>query len=83
MTISTGFLSAAETRGKAVRTIYGDPSLSPLPYEPYYANLLRRKHAPAQSQIDYWVNSNTLDLFSLEQNIAASDEYFNVAQTLN
>jgi hypothetical protein len=77
--VAAGFLDSGEFRGDAVRSFYGDPSLAPLPSEPFFPNFLRRANAPAFWEIAYWVD-NAQDLLTVEVGFAASQEYFNAAQ---
>jgi hypothetical protein len=70
------FTGSAEFRSDAVRTFYGDPSLTPMPWEPFFVNLLHRNKAPAASEINGWVNTST-DFVSLEVTLAGSLEYYN------
>jgi acid phosphatase len=77
--VAVGFLNSAEFRGDAVRSFYGDPSLSPLPAEPFFPNLLRRASAPATWEVAFWVDSS-LDLLGIEAGFAESQEYFMAAQ---
>ena len=70
-------LGSGEFRGDAVRTFYGDPTLNPLPWEPFFANLLHRSMAPTSGEIAGWVNSS-LDFVTLEVTLAGSLEYYNL-----
>jgi hypothetical protein len=78
--IVAGFVQSAEFRVDAVRSFYGDPSLQPLPFQPFYPDLLRRPAAPLSAELAFWVFS-PMDVLSMEVNIAASAEYFDDAQT--
>src|SRR5438105_5881240 len=71
------FLTGREFRGDAVRTFYGDPGLTPLPWEPFFINLLHRSQAPAPLEIANWVTS-AVDFLSLEVTLAGSQEYYNL-----
>jgi hypothetical protein len=71
------FTGSAEFRSDAVRTFYGDPSLTPKPWEPFFVNLLHRSKAPASSEVAGWVNSG-VDFLSLEVVLAGSLEYYNL-----
>lgn len=62
-------------RQAAVRSFYGDPTLSPLPFEFFLPNLLHRPAAPAAIEVAFWANSS-LDLFSIETGIAGAPENF-------
>jgi len=64
-----------EFRTGAVRTFFGDPTLVPLPYQPFFVNLLHRKTAPTAKEIDDYVKGG-LGLSAIQASIAASDEYF-------
>ncbi len=64
-----------EFRTGAVRTFFGDPTLKPLPYQPFFLNLLQRKAAPTAAEVDTWVKSGQ-GLSAIEAAFAASDEYF-------
>jgi Glycoside hydrolase family 44/Calx-beta domain/Domain of unknown function (DUF4214) len=71
------FLGSGEFRGDAVRTFYGDPSLTPLPWEPFFINLLHRSQAPTAGEIAGWANS-PFDFLTLEVMLAGSQEYYNL-----
>ena len=74
-----GFVFSTEFRNAAVRSLYGDPSLQPLPWEPFLPNLLHRFVPPRQDEISGWVNTGQ-DLHLLEVGFAGSEEYFASAQ---
>jgi hypothetical protein len=76
---AASFTVSAEYRTGAVRTFYGDPSLSPMPFEPYFTNLLHRTIAPANSEIQGWV-ATSLDSLSVETTLAETVEYIQSAQ---
>ena len=69
------FLVSGEFRTDAVRTFYGDPSLNPLPWEPFFVNLLHRQQAPSGGELAVWVGS-TLDFLTIEVALAGSQEYY-------
>jgi hypothetical protein len=77
--VAQDFVSSAEFRTAAVATFYGDPNLQPLPFQPFFPNLLHRPAPPADSEIAGWVNAN-LDLLDLEIALAQSQEYYDQAQ---
>jgi len=60
--------------------LYGDPSLSASPSQPFFPNLLARGSAPAPDEVAFWTDS-AWSFLDIEANIAASQEYFNKAQT--
>ncbi|HEV3025913.1 MAG TPA: DUF4214 domain-containing protein, partial [Pirellulales bacterium] len=70
------FVNSAESRGGEVRTFYGDPTLSPLPWQSYLPNLLHRSAAPAASEINGWINSGA-DFLSVEVFFASTMEFYN------
>jgi hypothetical protein len=74
--VAAGFLDSAEYRGGAVRTFYGDTTFTPLPYQPFFPNLLRRGARVAATEVDGWVNSGK-HLLGIEVGFAASPEFFN------
>lgn len=76
--VASAFQATALYRGGMVRTIYGDPTLSPLPFQPFFVNLLHRKTAPTPAEVNGWVNSGQ-DILSIQAVFAASDEFFNNA----
>lgn len=73
-----GIVGAPEFRTGAVRTFFGDPTLNPLPYQPFFNNLLQRKAAPSPTDIANWVGS-AKDLMSIQADFAATDEFFKLA----
>jgi hypothetical protein len=73
------FLSSTEFRSGAVRTLYGDPSLVPMPFEPFFPNLLHRTTAPSAPEFLSWANSS-LDVLTIESTFAGTLEYFQAAQ---
>jgi len=73
--VANGFEGSAEFRGGAVRTFYGDPTLTPFPYQPFFVNLLHRTTPPRAAEVSYWVNS-ALDLLSIQGGFASSGEFF-------
>jgi hypothetical protein len=77
--VATSFTSSGEYRTGAVRTFYGDPSLSPKPFEPYFTNLLHRTAAPASQEIQGWV-STSMDSLTIETTLAETVEYIQSAQ---
>ena len=79
MAVVRGFVFSTEFRNAAVRSLYGDPSLQPLPWEPFLPNLLHRFVPPRQDEISGWVNTGQ-DLHLLEVGFAGSEEYFASAQ---
>jgi hypothetical protein len=74
--IALTFLNSAESRNGEVRTFYGDPTLTPLPWQTYLPNLLHRSAAPAASEINSWVNSSA-DFLSIEVSFASTMEFYN------
>jgi hypothetical protein len=74
--VALDFLNSSESRNGEVRTFYGDPTLSPLPWESYLPNLLHRTAAPAASEINGWVNSGA-DFLSIEVFFASTMEFYN------
>jgi hypothetical protein len=76
-TVAADFLGSGEFRTAAVRTFYGDPSLNPLPWEPFLIDLLQRRQPPSTAEIAGWANS-PLDLWTMELDLAASQEYYNL-----
>ena len=50
-------------------------SLNPLPWEPFFVNLLHRHQAPSGGELTSWVNS-TLDFLTIEVALAGSQEYY-------
>jgi hypothetical protein len=79
MAVVRGFVFSTEFRSAAVRSLYGDPSLQPLPWEPFLPNLLHRFTPPGQGEISGWVNTGQ-DLQLMEVGFAGSEEYFASAQ---
>ncbi len=73
--VANAFESSAEYRGGAVRTFYGDPTLTPFPYQPFLVNLLHRSAPPSASEVSAWVSSG-LDLLSIQQDFASSEEFY-------
>ena len=73
--VASGIVGSAEFRAGAVRTFYGDPTLTPSPYQPFFVDLLHRPARPGQSEVSGWVNAS-LDLLSIEAGFAASAEFF-------
>jgi hypothetical protein len=73
--VAAEFLGSGEFRGDAVRTFYGDPGLNPLPWEPFFINLLGRGQALFAAEVGGWV-STPLDFLTLEVSLAASQEYY-------
>ena len=71
--IAGGFLSSLEFRTIAVGTLYGDPTLPPVPFE---TDLLHRRARPAPAEVQGWVNP-PLDLRSIGIRIASGEEYYN------
>jgi hypothetical protein len=77
--VAASFTGSGEYRSGAIRTYYGDPTLSPTPFEPYFPNLLHRTAAPGNSEIQGWVNS-VMDSLSIEATLANTVEYIQSAQ---
>lgn len=75
--VAGAFLGSGEYRGDAVRTVYGDPSLSPSPWQPFFLNLLHRGQAPSAGEIAWWVKS-PFDVLTLEAIMAGTQEYFDL-----
>jgi hypothetical protein len=73
--VAKAFEDSLEFRGGAVRTFYGDPTLTPFPYQPFFVNLLHRSAAPSADEVSGWVNQG-LDLLSIEGALASSDEFY-------
>jgi hypothetical protein len=73
--VAMGFVNSTEARTGEVRTFYGDPTLSPLPYQSYLPDLLHRSAAPSAGEINGWVGSG-FDFLSLEVFFAASPEFY-------
>jgi hypothetical protein len=73
--VAMGFVNSTESRTGEVRTFYGDPTLSPLPYQPYLPNLLHRSAPPSAGEVNGWVASG-FDFLSLEVFFAASPEFY-------
>jgi|GEM_PF-3607822 len=71
------FLTCREFRSDAIRSFYGDPGLTPLPWEAFFINLLHRSQAPSATEIAGWATS-TVDFLSLEVTLAGSQEYYNL-----
>jgi hypothetical protein len=74
--VAMGFINSTEARTGEVRTFYGDPTLSPLPYQPYLPNLLHRAAAPMASETNGWIASS-LDFLTIEAHFAAGQEFYN------
>lgn len=70
--VASDFLTSQEFRADTVRTLYGQPSITPLPFFP---NLLKRQNAPTATEVVFWVGSS-LDLLGLETAFGGSNEYF-------
>jgi acid phosphatase len=77
--VAVGILGSPEYRSAVVRNLYGDPSLQPFPFEPFFPDLLKRSSAPQPGEVAHWTNQ-ALDTFSLEAGFAESEEYFVLAQ---
>jgi hypothetical protein len=73
--VVSALVGSGEFRGGAVRTFYGDPTLNPLPYQPFFVNLLRRSAPPASGEVDPWVTGGQ-DLLSIEAAFAKSEEFY-------
>ncbi len=78
--VALDFLTLAEFRVGAVRTFYGDPTLTPSPYQPFLPNLLHRQAAPTSGEVGGWVNSG-FDLLLIEDLIAGSAEFYALANS--
>jgi Domain of unknown function (DUF4214)/Planctomycete extracellular len=73
--VAGAILDSVEFRGDAVRTFYGDPSLNPLPWEPFFINLLHR--TPSAAEISGWANTS-IDFVTMEVLMAGSQEYYDL-----
>jgi len=73
--VANGFATSSEFRSDAVRTFYGDPTLNPLPFQPFWPDLLHRTSPPSTAEVNSWVNSGQ-DLMTIEVGFAASNEYY-------
>jgi hypothetical protein len=73
--VAERFLSSAEYRTRAVRTLYGDVSLAAGLAFPFLPNLLRRTTTPRPQETAARVNGGR-DLFSVELALASSAEYY-------
>lgn len=73
--VASDVLKSNDFRTGAVRTFYGDPTLNPLPYQPYFRNLLRRTAAPDMIKVLEYVKSNQ-DLLNIQADFAETDEFF-------
>jgi hypothetical protein len=76
--VAGALVGSAEFRGGAVRTFYGDPALAPLPYQPFFVNLLHRPAPPAPAEVEPWVSGGQ-DLPSIEAAFASSEEFYRSA----
>ena len=56
--VASGLVGSAEFRAGAVRTFYGDPTLTP-PYQPFFVDLLNRSGPPSAVEVSGWVNRAT------------------------
>jgi len=74
--VAMDFINSAEARTGEIRTFYGDPTLSPLPYQPYLPNLLHRSAAPMASETSGWIASS-LDFLTIEVRFASGAEFYN------
>jgi len=77
--VASAILGSTEFRSGAVRTFYGDPTLTPTPFEPFFPNLLHRTAAPSSQEILGWANAS-VDLLTIEVTLAGSGEYYQSAQ---
>ena len=68
--MASAFVGSAEFRAGAVRTFYGDPTLTPLPYQPFFVELLHRAGPPSAGEVDVWVNG-PLDLLGIQAGFAS------------
>jgi hypothetical protein len=75
--VAAVFLGSGEFRSDAVRTFYGDPSLNPLPWEPFFINLLHRSQAPSAAEVAGWVTA-PLDFLTVEVILAGTQEYYDL-----
>jgi endoglucanase Acf2 len=73
--VANAFEGSAEYRGGAVRTFYGDPTLTPFPYQPFFVDLMHRSAPPSSGEVSGWVNFG-LDLVSIQGGFASSGEFF-------
>jgi hypothetical protein len=73
--VAQAFLVSTEFRSDVVRSFYGDPTLTPVPFLPFLPDLLHRTSAPSASDVSTWVNSG-LDLSTVEIGFAGSPEFF-------
>jgi hypothetical protein len=73
--VANAFVGSTEYRGGAVRTFYGDPTLTPFPYQPFFVNLLHRSAPPSSGEVNGWVISGP-DLLGIQGGIASSGEFY-------
>jgi hypothetical protein len=73
--VANAFEGSTEYRSGAVRTFYGDPTLTPLHYQPFFANLLHRSAPPSAAEVNGWVPTG-LDLLSIQAAFASGVEFF-------
>ncbi len=73
--LANSILASSEYRSDAVRTLYGDPTLTPLPAQPYLIDLLFRQAAPTAAEVNAWVTSGP-DVLSIEEAFAGTGEFF-------
>src|SRR5262249_20720561 len=73
--VASRFVGSAEFPTGAVRTFYGDPTLTPFPYQPFFVNLLHRSEPPGAGEVSGWVNAGP-DLLSTQAGFASGAEFF-------
>jgi hypothetical protein len=73
--VAQGFLASNEFRTDVVRSFYGDPTLTPVPFLPLLPYVLHRTSPPAATEISGWLSLG-FDLLTTEVGFAGSAEFF-------